>query len=62
MYRTKCAVCLTALLLAACANDPYQGIYEGIKGNSDAKRTPNERAMTPAPSYEEYKKEREQKK
>ena len=61
MCKTKYAIYLTALLLAACTGDPYQGVYEGIKGNNDAKRTPNERAMTPAPSYAEYKKEREQK-
>lgn len=50
---------LTALLLAACTNDPYQGIYEGIKSNNDAKRTPTERATAPVPSYDEYKKERD---
>lgn len=37
-------------------------MYEGIKSNHDAKRPPNERAKTPAPSYDEYKKEREQQK
>jgi hypothetical protein len=51
---------LAALLLSACS-DPYRNLYEGIKSNNDAKRSPNERAMTPAPSYEEYKKERESK-
>jgi hypothetical protein len=50
---------LAALALAACSSDPYQGLYEGIKSGNDAKRTPNERAVSPAPSYEEYKKERE---
>jgi uncharacterized lipoprotein len=55
-------IAMTVLLLAACSSDPYQGVYEGIKSNSDAKRSPNERAMTPAPSYDEYKKEREQQK
>jgi len=48
----------TMLLLSACA-DPSRNLYEGIKSNNDAKRSPNERAMTPAPSYDEYKKERE---
>ncbi len=54
-------VLLAALGLASCAGDPYQGLYEGIKGNNDAKRTPTERATTPTPSYDDYKKEREQK-
>lgn len=51
----------TVLLMTACSNDPYHGLYDGLKSNSDAKRTPNERAVAPAPSYEEYKKEREAK-
>ncbi len=50
---------LTAILLVACTNDPYQGVYEGIKNNNEAKRTPNERAIFPTPSYDKYKKERE---
>ena len=50
---------MTVLSLAACTSDPYQGVYEGIKANQDAKRSPTERAMTPAPSYDEYKKERD---
>ncbi len=49
---------LTVLGLAACS-DPSRSLYEGIKSSNDAKRTPNERAMTPAPNYDEYKKERE---
>jgi len=49
---------LTALLLAACS-DPARNLYNGIKNNNDAKRSPTERAMTPTPSYDEYKKERE---
>ncbi len=49
---------LTALLLAACS-DPSRNLYNGIKNNNDAKRSPTERAMTPTPSYDEYKKERE---
>ena len=55
----KSALALCSLLLAACANDPYQGLYEGIKGNNDAKRTPTERATMPSPSYDTYKKERD---
>ncbi len=53
------ALALGTWLLAACTNDPYQGLYEGIKGNNDAHRTPTERATTPSPSYDTYKKERD---
>ena len=49
---------LAALLLTACS-DPARNLYEGIKNNNDAKRTPADRAMNPTPSYDEYKKERE---
>lgn len=51
----------TALLLTACAEDPYRNMHAGIKGSNDAKRTPNERVVAPTPGYDEYKKEREQK-
>lgn len=50
---------LTTLALTACA-DADRNLYDGIKANNEAKRSPNERAMTPAPTYDEYKKEREQ--
>jgi hypothetical protein len=49
---------LAILALTACA-DPERNLYDGIKSNSEANRSPNERAMNPAPSYDEYKKERE---
>ncbi len=52
-------VLILALLGLSACSDPSRNLYEGIKSNNDAKRTPNERAMTPAPSYDEYKKERE---
>jgi hypothetical protein len=52
---------LALLALSACA-EPSRNLYEGIKSNNDAKRSPNERAMTPAPGYDEYRKEREQQK
>jgi hypothetical protein len=51
-------ILLTALWLAACS-DPYRNLYDGIQTNNDAKRSPNERAISPTPSYDEYKKERE---
>jgi formaldehyde-activating enzyme involved in methanogenesis len=54
----RIVVLMAALLLAACS-DPARNLYDGIKNNNDAKRSPSERAMTPTPSYDEYKKERE---
>jgi hypothetical protein len=51
-------VLLAVLALSACA-DPARNLYDGIKANNDAKKSPSERAMTPTPNYEEYKKERE---
>jgi len=50
---------LTALL-AACGGDPYRGVYEGIQNRNDSMKTPIERATSPSPSYDVYKKEREQ--
>jgi len=50
---------LSCFLLAACSSDPYQGLYEGIKQQNESRRTPQEKAMTPAPSYDSYKTERE---
>ncbi|MEI7842474.1 MAG: hypothetical protein WCI39_05525 [Gallionellaceae bacterium] len=50
---------LSYLMLSACSSDPYQGLYEGIKSQNEAKRSPQEKAMTPAPSYDTYKNERE---
>ena len=50
-----------ALLLTACGEDPYRNLYNGINSNNAAKKTPNERAVSPTPGYDEYKKEREQK-
>ncbi len=44
---------LALLVLAGCA-DPARNLYEGIKQNNDAQRTPMERATQPAPSYDTY--------
>lgn len=41
------------LLLAACA-DPARNLYEGIRSNNEAKRTPMERATQPTPDYDAY--------
>lgn len=51
---------LATLALTGCT-DPERNLYEGIKSSNEAKRSPNERAMTPAPAYDDYKKEREAK-
>jgi hypothetical protein len=47
------------MLLAACGDDPYRNLYNGISSNNDAKRSAAERAAAPAPSYDSYKKERD---
>jgi hypothetical protein len=52
-------IMLSSCMLTACGSDPYQGLYEGIKSQNEAKRTAQEKAMTPPPSYDIYKKERE---
>jgi hypothetical protein len=48
-----------ALALSACNSDFYRSLYESIQARNDARRTPTEREMNPAPSYDEYEKERE---
>jgi hypothetical protein len=60
MKATHLLLLLAGIALSACA-DPYRNLYEGIKASNDAKRTPEERAMTPAPGYDAYKKERDTK-
>jgi hypothetical protein len=50
---------LAVLGLAAACSDPYRRIYENMRSVRDSKRTPAERAISPSPSYDEYKKERE---
>ena len=61
MSKANHFVILIILLLTACGSDFYQGLYEGVKSVNDAKRTPAARAISPTPSYDTYKKEREQK-
>lgn len=50
---------LLTILLAACANDPYRNVYENIKRRNEAMKSPIERVISPTPSYDAYKKERE---
>ncbi len=53
-------VFLIVLLLSGCGDDPYRSFYDGIKNRNDATKTPTERARSPTPSYDEFKKERDQ--
>lgn len=46
----------SCIALASCSN-MYSGVYEGNKKYKDSYKTPIERAMTPTPSYKEYKQE-----
>lgn len=59
----RMATFITALLcltLSACGSDPYRGVYEAVKSRNESTQTPAERSVTPSPSYDQYKKEREQ--
>lgn len=51
---------LMVITLAGCGNDPYRGMYDAVKSRNESTRTPTERSVTPTPSYDQYKKEREQ--
>ncbi len=58
--RLGITIMLASLLLAACS-DPARNLYQGIKLRNDMGKTPEERATQPQqPSYDQYKKEREQ--
>ena len=50
---------LALALLAGCSNSMNRNWYEGFKSQSEANRTPAERATEPSPSYDIYTKERE---
>lgn len=52
-------ILLSALLLAGCSNNVNRAFYEGIKTQTEGYKTPNERAVTPTPSYDTYIKERD---
>jgi len=52
-------IMLTAMLVAGCSSNMDRGLYEGIKSQNEGYKTPNERAMNPAPSYDTYKKDKE---
>lgn len=50
---------LVFLLLSGCSGNMNRSLYEGIKLQNEANKTPGERAITPTPSYDSYQKERE---
>jgi hypothetical protein len=58
MKRTLTLAPLLACLAMAGCDDPARNLFEGIRNNNEAQRTPQEREMKPAPSYDEYTKER----
>jgi len=51
-------VTVLACLATAGCEDPARNLFEGIRNNNEAQRTPQEREMQPAPTYGEYTKER----
>lgn len=51
---------LIAIALAGCGSDPYRGMYDAVKSRNESTQSPAERSVTPTPSYDQYKKEREQ--
>ena len=59
MKKMLVAVPFLACLAMAGCDDPARNLYEGIRNNNEAHRTPEQREMQPAPSYDEYKKERD---
>jgi len=61
MKKTSLLILFAGISLSACASDPYQAIYDGIKSQNDSNKTPQERELTPTPSYDAYKKERDTK-
>ena len=51
---------MTCVLLAGCSNNVNRAFYEGFKSQNDGYKTPNEKTTSPpAPSYDVYKKERD---
>lgn len=50
---------LAGTLLTGCSSNVNRALYESIKTQNEVYKTPSERAMTPAPSYDTYQKERD---
>ena len=53
------AILLSGLLLLGCSSNVNRALYESIKNQNEVGKTPAERAISPTPSYDAYKKERE---
>lgn len=51
---------LLCLALTGCGSAPYRGVYDAVKSRNESTQSPAERSVTPTPSYDQYKKEREQ--
>ena len=60
MHMTAVVTTLLCLALGGCGSDPYRGVYEAVKSRNESTQSPTERSVTPAPSYDSYRKEREQ--
>jgi len=51
---------LTAMLLAGCADTNWsRNVYEGVRQQRQVSPDPSAPPPTPAPDYEQYKRERE---
>lgn len=48
---------LAALVMTGCA-DPARNVYEGVRTRDTTMQTPMERSTQPAPTYEDYERER----
>ena len=59
MKLTRVAILLTVVSLTGCANSMEHAFYNGIQNRNEGFKTHDERAMNPAPSYNNYRKERE---
>jgi hypothetical protein len=57
MKRLSLVTIMAGLMLAGC-DDPARSLYDGIRNNNEAHRTPQQREMRPSPSYDEYTRER----
>ncbi|MBL8534025.1 MAG: hypothetical protein JNL33_09265 [Betaproteobacteria bacterium] len=51
------ALAALALVMTGCA-DPARNVYEGVRTRDTTMQTPMERSTQPAPTYEDYERER----
>ena len=59
----RTGLCLaTIIVLTGCAQNPYRAVYEGIRNQQEALKSPSERTLSPPlPSYDSYHNELERK-